>query len=136
MGTEPDSPSQLTIRSTFLWQLLLLLLIVLPYLIAWWRTPDDSVFTGALFNPDDVSVYVSAMRQGAEGKWLYHFTYSPEPWQPRLMLSLYIVLGKITALLTEPTVFWFHFWRGVSVVATMWALGFWVRTLLPSRTHW
>jgi hypothetical protein len=116
--------------------ILILLAITLPYLFAWWRTPDGGWFTGALLNPDDLGVYISAMRQGASGDWLYNFVYSPEPWQPRLMLSLYLVLGKITSLFTAPNALWFHLWRVLLAFATLIALAFWVRTLLPNRPRW
>ncbi len=122
---------QLTIKSTLLWQLLVVGIISLPYLVAWISTPDGMVFTGALLNPDDMGVYVSAMRQGAAGRWLYQFTYSPEPWQPRLMLLLYLVLGKLS--FTPPTVLTLHIWRTILTIFSLWGLIFWVRTLFPAN---
>src|SRR5690606_31339433 len=115
---------------------LLVLLLTLPYLVAWLSTPDGMVFSGALLNPDDMSVYVSAMRQGAAGGWLYHFPYSPEPWQPRLMLLLYLLLRKVTALVATPTVLWLHFWRVVLSIVTVWALIVWLRALFPRQRRW
>lgn len=126
----------LFLRSVIPWIVVVLLAITLPYLFAWWRTPEGSWFTGALLNPDDLGVYISAMRQGASGDWLYNFVYSPEPWQPRLMLTLYLVLGKVTSLFAAPNVLWLHLWRVVLALATLSALAFWVRTLLPDRPRW
>jgi len=127
----PSHP--LTIRSSFFWLLLVLGLISLPYLVAWLGTPENSVFSWALLNPDDMGVYVSAMRQGVQGKWLYHFTYSPEPWQPRLMLTVYLLMGKVTGLLTTPTALVLHLWRTLFAVLAVWALIFWCRTIFPER---
>src|SRR5690606_21870781 len=123
------------LKSLPVWSLLVLLL-TLPYLVAWLSTADGMVFSGALLNPDDMSVYVSAMRQGAAGNWLYHFPYSPEPWQPRLMLLLYLLLGKVTALVATPTVLWLHFWRVVLSIVTVWALIVWLRALFPRQRRW
>ncbi len=138
IGNDDDTAtrSPLTLRATYRWLILVLIAVTLPYLMAWLTTPEGKVFSWALLNPDDVSVYVSAMNQGAEGKWLYHFTYSPEAWQPRLMLSLYLVLGKITAIFSQPSVIWFHVWRLFLGVLSMGALVFWVRTVFPNRSRW
>ncbi|MCA9930311.1 MAG: hypothetical protein KC419_17630, partial [Anaerolineales bacterium] len=115
--------------------LLVLVIISLPYLSAWAGTPAGMTFTGALLNPDDMGVYVSAMRQGANGHRLYHFTYSPEPWQPRLMLLLYLVLGKLTAVFTTPTVFTLHIWRTLLAALSIVTLLFWVRTVFPKQVR-
>lgn len=123
-------------RSQLAWLLFILLLITLPYLLALVSTPDGMVFTGALLNPDDMSVYISAMRQGAASNWLYRFPYSPEPWQPRLMLLPYLVTGKVTSLVATPTVFWLHLWRVVFSFITIWAITLWVRALFPSQRQW
>jgi len=132
---ETQKDAQLTLKATIWWQLLVLVAISMPYLIGWLTTPADKVFSWALLNPDDVGVYVSAMNQGAAGNWLYHFTYSPEPWQPRFMYTLYLVLGKITAIIARPSVVWFHFWRLVLSLVSLNALIFWIRTALP-RPRW
>jgi len=137
-GEIAKSYPALTIRSSRYWLLLIVSLISLPYIIGWLVTPKDMVFSWALLNPDDMGVYVSAMRQGAAGKWLYHFTYSPEAWQPRLMLALYLILGKITAIFTVPTVIILHLWRTLFAIFAIWALIFWCRTIFPknTRTQW
>lgn len=133
ISDEASAKPPLTFRATLGWQLLIVLATALPYVLGWLTTPDGLVFTGALLNPDDMGVYVSAMRQGAAGHWLYHFTYSPEPWQPRLMLVLYLFLGKVTAPFGQPTVFWLHLWRSLLIFLSLGGVAFWIRTALPSR---
>lgn len=128
----------LTIKNSWPWLLFVLGLISLPYVIGWLGTPEDTVFSWALLNPDDMGVYVSAMRQGANGKWLYHFTYSPEPWQPRFMLTIYLLIGKVTGLITTPSAFTLHLWRTLFAIFALWALIFWCRTIFPeqARLQW
>ncbi len=133
MQKSQPTTKPLTISSTFSWLLLVLGLISLPYFAAWLDTPDNTVFSWALLNPDDMGVYVSAMRQGAAGNWLYHFTYSPEPWQPRFMLTVYLLMGKVTALFTTPTAITLHLWRTLFAVFAVWGLIFWCRTVFPDR---
>lgn len=138
--TGNTTPSQLLERGAD-WRpgpaLLIMILVgtTLPYLLAWLATPAGTVFTGALLNPDDVGVYVSAMRQGAAGNWLYHFTYSPEPWQPRLMLLPYLLLGKLTGLWAEPTVFWLQVWRLLAAALALGAVGVWLRAVFAGRAQ-
>lgn len=84
--------SELRFRTLLPWVIFALSLTLLPYLLGWLATPAGTVFTGSLVNHDDLSIYLSAMRQGADGRWLFHFTLSPEPWQDRLMLLPYILI--------------------------------------------
>jgi hypothetical protein len=135
MSTYQSPAKPLTFITSLPWLLLVVGLISLPYVTGWLGTPENTVFTWALLNPDDMGVYVSAMRQGAHGEWLYHFTYSPEPWQPRLMLTLYLLIGKITALAAIPTVITLHFWRTIFAITAVYALIFYVRTIFPHQVR-
>ncbi|MCP4424283.1 MAG: hypothetical protein GY803_07330, partial [Chloroflexi bacterium] len=100
-----------------------------PYLLAWAAAPPDKQFIGTLVNPDDLSTYLAAMRQGGEGNWLFHFPFSPEPWQPRLMLLPYLLVGKLAALVGGGLIVWFHLFRLTAVLFTIWTIAFWVRTI-------
>lgn len=135
-GQQGSESRPLSFRSLLPWHLLILLAVTFQYVLAWLWTPDGANFTGALLNPDDIGVYVSAMRQGATGEWLYHFVYSPEPWQPRLMLMLYLVMGKITAIFASPNVVWLHAWRVLLTCVTLASMVLWVKTVLPSAVRW
>lgn len=120
-------------RALLPWTTIVLLLVFGPYLFAWAMTPDGSVFTGTLANHNDLSAYLSAVRQGAEGKWLYHFYFSAERWQPHLMLPLYILLGKLMGIFGGTPEFWFHAARLPAVLAVMYALFLWLREIFPGR---
>ncbi len=136
IADEAAAKPPLTITRALPWGIAIILVTALPYVLGWLTTPDGQVFTGVLLNPDDMGVYVSAMRQGAAGHWLFHFLTSPEPWQPRLMLTPYLVLGKITAVFAEPTVFWLHFWRSILILLSLGGILFWIRTAMPLRNRW
>lgn len=109
----------------------MLFLLTIPYVAAWSAAPEGKQFIGTLINPDDLSTYLAAMRQGGEGHWLFHFPFSPEPWQPRLMLLPYLVVGKLAALVGGALIIWFHLFRLTAVLFTLWAILFWVRTIAP-----
>lgn len=127
------SKQQLTILALWPWVLLILLLITLPYLLAWLAAPAGQVFNGSFVNHDDLPVYLSAMRQGKDGMWLYHFTSTPEPWQPRLMLLPYLLWGKLVQPSAETAVLSFHILRLLCVLFALFALLFWVRQAFPNK---
>ncbi len=123
----------LTLRAVAPYVLAALLLSMGPYLAAWLFPPDEMQFTGALVNHNDISVYLSALRQGAAGGWLYQLTFAPESWQPRLMLLFYMLAGKLLPPLKGHYPLFFNLLQAVGVVAVSLALLAWVRAALPDR---
>lgn len=123
----------LTLRAVAPYVLAALLLSMGPYLAAWLFPPDGMQFTGALVNHNDISVYLSALRQGAAGGWLYQLTFAPEPWQPRLMLLFYMLAGKLLPPVNGYYPIFFNLLQAVGVMAASLALLAWVRTALPQR---
>jgi hypothetical protein len=99
----------------------ILLIGIVPFLVAWGLTPPDKVFSGALINQDDMSVYLSAIRQGMAGKWIFNFTFSPESLQPRLTYPVYMLLGQVIGIIGGNPLIWFH------------ALYYWVRVVFPRK---
>jgi len=130
---QTSNSSQLHVRKILPWSVLFLLLTTLPYVMAVLNTPPDKVFLGALVNSEDFSTFISAMRQGQTGQWLFQFTFSAEPWQPQLMHFTYILLGKVASLVGGDLVIWFHIYRFATAVFALWMLLLWVRTLWPGQ---
>lgn len=104
-----------------------LLLSAIPYIVGLLVVPEGKAFVGTFVNPDDLSTYLSAMRQGQEGEWLYHFPFSPEPWQPKLMLLPYLLVGKLVP--TADFLLWFHLFRIGAQLFTLTVLWWWVRVV-------
>lgn len=133
--------TNLSFRQLWPWLLLALLLSLGPYAYAWAITPPGYQFSGILANHNDFSAYLAAIRQGSDGRWLYHLTFSPEQWNPVLMLPLYMLVGHLTAPLGLPPIFWFHAMRLGAAIFTAYCLLVWLRTVLPGqlrvqRTAW
>lgn len=122
------------------WGLFALLLTSIPLATAYLLTPDGHIFMGSIINPDDHSVYLAAMRQGGEGNWLFHFTFSPEPIPPRLTYPLYLLLGRLVTAVNGNHELWFHFFRLLSGGFLLYALLIWAKTVLDSprqqQTAW
>jgi hypothetical protein len=77
-----------------------LLLIEVPYLLAYAQEARGFVFTGMLWSPHDFSQYAAAMREGAATtSWLIHDHLTAEPHAPAFMYPLYVGLGKLAGLL-------------------------------------
>ncbi len=114
-------------KKIVLWMVAFLLLSSIPYFVALLSLPDGKQFVGTFVNPDDLSTYLSAMRQGQQGEWLYHFPFSPEPWQPKLMLLPYLLMGKLVP--TDNFLLWFHLFRVGAQIFTLTVLWWWVRVV-------
>jgi len=85
----------------------------LPYLVAWVTTPDNSHFTGLIFNPKDGNSYIAKMRQGLEGSWLFHLPYTPESQDGAPVYLFYLLLGRIARWTGLPLIVVYHLARVV-----------------------
>ncbi len=119
-----------------LWIFLALFLATLPYLWVTAVAPPGQVFTATLINPDDTSVYLSAIRQGQEGNWLFNFQFTPEAIAPKFMYMPYLLLGHLEAWVGGGGVIWFHVARLVFGLVTLLAVLAWVRVVLPEQVRW
>ena len=126
----------LPFRTILPWILGVLLFSLLPYLVGWLAAPEGKQFIGVFVNPDDFSTYLAAMRQGGSGFWLFHFPFSPEPWQPRLMLLPYILWGKLAVLPGATAVVWYHLLRLLAGFVSLSVIWVWVRVVLPGNGRW
>ncbi len=69
----------------------------IPYLVGAAMTTDERVFGGFVYAIEDCYSYLAKMRQGAEGAWLFHIAYTPEPHPRAPFFLFHLVLGKIAA---------------------------------------
>ena len=83
---------------------LLLLVVSLPYWLAWAKTSGDQVFSGFLFGVDDGNSYVAKMRLGVQGHWKFYIFYTAEEhdgvW---LVYIAYIAVGQLVGLFVSDT---------------------------------
>ena len=110
----------------------MLVLSSAAYLFAWWALPEDQVFLGFLANSDDSHVYLSWMREGAQGRWLSAMRVTPEPHDPALLVPLYKVLGKIARALGWSNEAVFHLARLLGGVALLLAANWLCTECLPA----
>jgi len=87
-------------RWAWLVALLLSVALSLPYLLAWAQTPRDAAFMGSVWNPDDPCVYLSWMRQAADGRFLFAALFTTEPGADSTLYTnpLFLALGGMARL--------------------------------------
>jgi len=71
----------------------------IPYILGAMQATDERVFGGFVYAVEDGYSYLANMRQGAEGAWLFHIAYTPEPHPGALFYLFHLLLGKVAALL-------------------------------------
>lgn len=112
-------------QSSIFYFLLIVLFVSMsqfPYLYAALQSDQTFLFGGFLFNPLDGNTYLSKMRQGLEGKWLFELTYSPEKNQPAFLFVFYLFLGHVSRLFHLDLVLTYHLARFFASLALIYAL--------------
>jgi hypothetical protein len=74
---------------------LVMLLLTLPYLIAYSSQGSGWRFSGFLFGVEDGNSYIADMRQGADGAWLFRDPYTTEAQSGTPIYLPYLLLGKL-----------------------------------------
>jgi hypothetical protein len=104
---------------------LLVLAITLPYLWAWAVTPQDGVYGGLLYNPDDQNVHLAWARQARDGHYFFRDLFTTESLsngERPLFTNLYCVaIGLISRLTTLPLIVVYHLLRVGFAVFLLWA---------------
>ena len=105
-------------RWVSIWIVVALLVTSVPYLVGWLRSTPDRVFGGFAFAIEDGYSYLSKMKQGAEGLWLFQLPYTSEAHTPTIFYLFYLLLGKLTSFACVLAVYlrqWWTTWRGCSL---------------------
>ena len=81
------------------WGLIALVLAEAPLVVAACCGPPELTGLGTFWFVNDFAQYESAIRQGAAGpSWLIVDQFTPEPHSAALMFTVYVALGKFSAL--------------------------------------
>ncbi len=99
-----------------------LLILLLPYVLAWAAAGSDWVFVGFLINPLDGNSYFAKMQQGAAGAWLFRLPFTAEPGEGSFLFIFYLILGHIARIVHAPLWMIFHGARLVGALVLALAL--------------
>ncbi len=72
-----------------------MLISSLPYVYGWWLSTPQQQFSGFILGVEDANSYLAKMRMGAEGGWLFHLAYTPEPHAGAYLFTFHLALGKL-----------------------------------------
>lgn len=125
----------LTIKDHLPIILIFLILISLPDLITWSTLPDGLVFNGSFVNLDDANVYLSAIRQGSEGSWLFTTQHTAEPLPGIVSYVPYLFVGKLQSLMGGDGMLWFQILKYLAGLFTILTLTILVKEFLPDKPH-
>jgi len=94
------SPREL--RFVLVFSVVALVITSIPYVLGATLATESRIFGGFVYAVEDGYSYLAKMRQGAEGSWLFHIAYTPEPHIGTLFFPFHLLLGKVAALLPGP----------------------------------
>ena len=100
-----DTDSQFAIRYwheyrfVLVFSIIALVIASTPYVVGASLATEQRVFGGFVYGVEDCYSYLAKMRQGAEGAWLFHIAYTPEPHPGTFFFPFHLLLGKMAALL-------------------------------------
>jgi len=98
-------------KKPFLFALIFLIVISVPYIIASALVDDAHVFGGFLLNPVDGNSYLAKMDLGYSGNWLFSLSYTFETGEAVFLFIFYIFLGHIARWIGAPLILIFHIFR-------------------------
>jgi hypothetical protein len=127
---------------------IILALTLVPYFCGYLLAPGGSDFLGALNNMGDLSQYLAAIRQGADGAWQYTNQFTPDNARRLFIYTPYMFIGHIS--LGLPATVSFHVLRLLSAIALLAALarfcrlfigpfalrGCWLFVILAGTLYW
>lgn len=118
-----SKPERSELRWAVAWAVVIVLLASLPYLWGMFITPAGYSFLGLTHNIDDGAVYLSWMRQAADGHLFIRNLFTNEPQAAMQFNLLFLAMGWFAALTRLPLIAVFHLSRIVLGIALI--LGIW-----------
>jgi len=103
----------------------------LPYLVAAAATPDGHVYTWMLHNIDDSAVYLSWMKQVAQGQFFQENRFCIEPQKSVLFNMWFLMLGWLSK--GTGAVLAYHTGRLIGVTGLVFAISNLARTVFPDK---
>ena len=123
------------LRWVLLWAVAVALVSSVPYIFGAAITPKGEHFLGLTHNIDDGAVYLSWMRQAADGHFFIRNLFTSDPQVGRQFNALFLVMGTFGRVSHLPLIWVYHIFRvvlGVLLIVVIWRFG---RLFLPEPTQ-
>lgn len=124
MKTDPMKSER---KWVLIWAVVIVLLSSVPYLFALAITPSGWHFVGFTRNIDDGGVYLSWMKQAADGHFFIRNLFTNEPQAARQFNILFLVMGYFARLTHIPLIWVYHLFRvglGIGLIYAVWRFSF------------
>lgn len=111
------------LRWVLAWAAVIVALSCVPYTFGTAITPPGYQFLGLTHNIDDGAVYLSWMRQAADGHFFIRNLFTNEPQAARQFNVLFLLMGWFAAITRLPLIWVYHIWRaalGIALILTVW----------------
>lgn len=118
-----DKAERSEFKWAVMWAIIIVLLSSLPYIWGYFITPGGYSFTGLTHNIDDGAVYLSWMRQAADGHFFQRNLFTSEPQPARQFNVLFLAMGWCAAICHLPLIAVFHLFRivsGIVLILCLW----------------
>lgn len=105
------------------WAILIVSLACVPYLYGIYINPPGYTFLGLTHNIDDGAVYLSWMRQAADGHFFARNLFTNEPQPMRQFNILFFCMGWFASITHLPLIVVFHLTRivlGIALILCIW----------------
>ncbi|MCE5200638.1 hypothetical protein LLG39_16860 [bacterium] len=121
-------------RWVFAWAVAIVVISSLPYLWGILITPKNYHFLGLTHNIDDGAVYLSWMRQAADGHFFIRNLFTSEPQAARAFNLLFLVMGGFARITHLPLIWVFHIFRALLGVTLIWSIWRFSKLFLDNPT--
>ncbi|GAP06651.1 hypothetical protein ATHL_01507 [Anaerolinea thermolimosa] len=112
---------------------LVLVIMNLPFYLAFRAGGEQYEFAGFLLNPLDGNSYLAKMQIGWSGAWKFDLLYSPLPGKGAYLFLFYIFLGKLARWLHLSLIIVFHAARVLASAFLMFTLWKFFEGCFPDR---
>lgn len=116
-------------RAILIVSCLVILLVTIPYLVAFQASNAEYDFGGFLINPTDGHSYLAKMQQGYRGDWKFVLPYTADQGEGAYIFLFYIGLGHIARIINLPLVLVYHISRLISAIILLWSMSVFFRTV-------
>jgi len=118
-----SKPDRSELRWVLIWAVAIVLLASVPYIYGARLTPPGYTFLGLTHNIDDGAVYLSWMRQAADGRFFIRNLFTNNPQPARQFNLLFLAMGWFAAITRLPLIIVFHLFRvalGIALILCIW----------------
>jgi len=110
------------VRRALVWGLIAFVISSVPYLIGALISPAGYHFLGLTHNIDDGAVYLSWIRQAADGHFFIRNLFTSEPQAARQFNMLFLLMGWTVRLTGLAPIWVYHIFRAALTIALAFAL--------------